>query len=107
MLWWEAALLESGTRMVRAAVVFIDVRERGCKRDSQREFALRAAQARLKGAKRPVSDERTLNIGLMGLGVVGSGVLRIIREKARVLARETDRSLRVKKILVRETLMLV
>ncbi len=38
----------------------------------------------------------------MGLGVVGSGVLRIIREKARVLAMETDRHLRVKKILVRD-----
>jgi len=49
-----------------------------------------------------VSDEKTINIGLMGLGVVGSGVLRIIREKARVLAQETDRDLSVKKILVRE-----
>ncbi len=49
-----------------------------------------------------MSNDRTINIGLMGLGVVGSGVLRIIREKARVLALETDRNLRVKKILVRE-----
>ncbi|MDE2841280.1 MAG: homoserine dehydrogenase [Chloroflexota bacterium] len=49
-----------------------------------------------------MSDEKTINIGLMGLGVVGSGVLRIIREKARVLAMETDRHLRVKKILVRD-----
>lgn len=38
----------------------------------------------------------------MGLGVVGSGVLHIIREKARVLAMETGRNLHVKKILVRE-----
>lgn len=49
-----------------------------------------------------MSDEKTISIGLMGLGVVGSGVLRIIREKARVLAMETDRHLRVKKILVRD-----
>ena len=49
-----------------------------------------------------MNDEKTINIGLMGLGVVGSGVLRIIREKARVLAQETDRDLRVKRILVRE-----
>ncbi len=49
-----------------------------------------------------VNDEKTINIGLMGLGVVGTGVLRILRAKARVLARETGRSLRVKKILVRE-----
>ena len=49
-----------------------------------------------------MSNEKTINIGLMGLGVVGSGVLRIIREKARVLAMETDRDLRVKKILVRD-----
>lgn len=49
-----------------------------------------------------MNDEKTINIGLMGLGVVGSGVLRIIREKARVLAMETDRDLRVKKILVRD-----
>ena len=50
-----------------------------------------------------MSNEQTINIGLMGLGVVGSGVLRIIREKARVLAKETGRNLRVKRILVRET----
>ena len=49
-----------------------------------------------------MNDERTINIGLMGLGVVGSGVLRIIREKARVLAKETGRNLHVKRILVRE-----
>ena len=49
-----------------------------------------------------MNDDRTINIGLMGLGVVGSGVLRIIREKARVLAKETDRDLRVKRILVRD-----
>ena len=49
-----------------------------------------------------MNNDKTINIGLMGLGVVGSGVLRIIHEKARVLALETDRKLRVKKILVRE-----
>ena len=49
-----------------------------------------------------VNDEKTVNIGLMGLGVVGSGVLRIIHEKARMLAMATGRDLRVKKILVRE-----
>ena len=49
-----------------------------------------------------MNDEKTINIGLMGLGVVGTGVLQILRQKARVLARETGRSLRVKKILVRE-----
>ena len=49
-----------------------------------------------------MNDEKTVNIGLMGLGVVGSGVLRIINEKARMLAMATGRDLRVKKILVRE-----
>lgn len=49
-----------------------------------------------------MNDEKTINIGLMGLGVVGSGVLRIIRAKARALAQQTDRDLRVKKILVRD-----
>ncbi len=49
-----------------------------------------------------MNDEKTINIGLLGLGVVGSGVLRIVREKARVLAMETGRDLRVKKILVRD-----
>ena len=49
-----------------------------------------------------MNDDKTINIGLMGLGVVGSGVLRIIHEKARVLAKETGRDLRVKKILVRD-----
>ena len=50
-----------------------------------------------------MSDDKTINIGLMGLGVVGTGVLCILREKARALKRETGRSLRVKKVLVRET----
>lgn len=50
-----------------------------------------------------MSERNALNIGLMGLGVVGSGVLRIIQEKSRVLALETGRNLRVKKVLVRET----
>ena len=50
-----------------------------------------------------MNDDKTINIGLLGLGVVGSGVMRIVREKARVLAMETGRDLRVKKILVRDT----
>ncbi|MCY4436357.1 MAG: homoserine dehydrogenase [Chloroflexi bacterium] len=49
-----------------------------------------------------MNDDKTINIGLLGLGVVGSGVMRIVREKARVLAMETGRDLRVKKILVRD-----
>ena len=50
-----------------------------------------------------MNDDKTVNIGLLGLGVVGSGVMRIVREKARVLAMETGRDLRVKRILVRDT----
>ena len=33
------------------------------------------------------SDRRAIAIGLMGLGVVGSGVARILHEKADVYAR--------------------
>ena len=42
-----------------------------------------------------------IQIGLLGLGVVGSGVYRILEEKEETYARRVGRSLRIKKVAVR------
>ncbi len=47
-------------------------------------------------------DRQAIGIGLMGLGVVGSGVARIMREKADVYARQIGYPLGIKRVLVRD-----
>ena len=49
------------------------------------------------------SDRRVIGIGLMGLGVVGSGVARILQEKADVYARQIGLPLELRRVLVRDT----
>ena len=49
------------------------------------------------------SDRRAIAIGLMGLGVVGSGVARILHEKADVYARQIGLPLELRRVLVRDT----
>ena len=48
------------------------------------------------------SDRRAIGIGLMGLGVVGSGVARILRQKADVYERQIGRPLVIQRVLVRD-----
>ena len=48
------------------------------------------------------NDRRSIGIGLMGLGVVGSGVARILHEKADVYARQIGVPLTIKRALVRD-----
>ncbi len=48
------------------------------------------------------SDRRTIGIGLMGLGVVGGGVARILRDKADIYARQIGYPLEIKRALVRD-----
>ena len=47
-------------------------------------------------------DRRAIGIGLMGLGVVGSGVARILQEKADVYARQIGYPLELRRVLVRD-----
>ena len=47
-------------------------------------------------------DGKPIGIGLMGLGVVGSGVARILHEKAEVYARQIGCPLEVRRVLVRD-----
>ena len=49
------------------------------------------------------SDGPPIGIGLMGLGVVGSGVARILRQKADVYARQIGRPLELRRVLIRDT----
>ena len=48
------------------------------------------------------SDRRAIGIGLMGLGVVGSGVARILEQKADVYERQIGRPLVIRHVLVRD-----
>ncbi|HYM16352.1 MAG TPA: homoserine dehydrogenase [Dehalococcoidia bacterium] len=48
------------------------------------------------------SDRRAIGIGLMGLGGVGSGVARILHEKADVYARQIGLPLVLRRVLVRD-----
>jgi homoserine dehydrogenase len=48
-----------------------------------------------------VGKKESIGIGLMGLGVVGSGVARTIFEKSEAIAQQVGCPLRIKKILVR------
>jgi homoserine dehydrogenase len=49
------------------------------------------------------SDRGEIGIGLMGLGVVGSGVARILHEKSDVYARQIGSPLVLRRVLVRDT----
>ena len=49
------------------------------------------------------NERRAIGIGLMGLGVVGSGVARILQQKSDVYARQIGRPLVLRKMLVRDT----
>ena len=48
------------------------------------------------------SDRRSIGIGMMGLGNVGSGVARILHEKADVYARQIGYPLELRRVLVRD-----
>ncbi len=48
------------------------------------------------------TDRDTINIGLLGLGVVGSGVAAALRGKADMLAEQAGVSLSLQKVLVRD-----
>ena len=48
------------------------------------------------------SERRAIGIGLMGLGVVGSGVARILHEKSDVYARQIGYPLKIRRVLVRD-----
>ena len=48
-------------------------------------------------------ERRSIGIGLMGLGTVGSGVARILHEKADVYARQIGVPLELRRVLVRDT----
>jgi homoserine dehydrogenase len=49
-----------------------------------------------------VSDRTAIGVGLMGLGGVGSGVARILQEKAGVYARQLGCRLEIRRVLVRD-----
>ena len=46
--------------------------------------------------------EKTIKIGLLGAGTVGSGVLQVLRENAREVALKTGASVEIKSVLVRD-----
>lgn len=48
-------------------------------------------------------EARSVGIGLMGLGVIGTGVAKVLKEKREKLARETGATLVLKKILEKDT----
>ena len=48
------------------------------------------------------SERRAIGIGLMGLGVVGSGVARILQQKSEVYERQIGRPLIIRRVLVRD-----
>jgi len=48
------------------------------------------------------SERRSIGIGLLGLGVVGAGVARILQEKAAVYARQIGYPLEIRRVLVRD-----
>jgi homoserine dehydrogenase len=48
------------------------------------------------------SDRRPIGIGLLGLGVVGSGVAHILQQKTDVYERQIGRPLAIRRVLVRD-----
>lgn len=49
-----------------------------------------------------MGEKKNIGVGLLGLGVVGSGIARAILEKERVIAEELGYSMHLRKILVRD-----
>jgi homoserine dehydrogenase len=49
-----------------------------------------------------MSTRKTINIGLMGLGVIGGGVVKVVTEKTDTLAREADSKIVLKKVLEKD-----
>ena len=50
----------------------------------------------------PLPARQSIGIGLLGLGVVGSGVARILQDKAQVYARQIGCPLQLRRVLVRD-----
>jgi homoserine dehydrogenase len=50
-----------------------------------------------------VTSSNVITLGLMGLGVVGSGVARILHEKAEIIEQRLGCHVRLKRVLVRDT----
>ena len=48
-------------------------------------------------------EEKSIGIGLMGLGVIGSGVVKVLQGKAEKLKNEAGASLNLKKVLEKDT----
>src|SRR5699024_551599 len=46
--------------------------------------------------------DKSISIGLLGLGVVGSGVIKIVKEHQEELEHQLGRSVHVEKVLVRD-----
>src|SRR5262245_27406294 len=49
-----------------------------------------------------VNDNAPITVGLLGLGVVGSGVAQVLAEKAETLTRQVGRPLELRRVLVRD-----
>ena len=49
-----------------------------------------------------MSDKRQINVGILGLGVVGSGTVRVLTENAKGIARKVGLPVVVKRIAVRD-----
>ena len=47
-------------------------------------------------------NEKMINIGLLGLGTVGTGVLKILEKRKEELIKITGDDINIKKILVRD-----
>jgi len=49
-----------------------------------------------------LEEKESIGVGLMGLGVVGGGVAKVLLERSDALARQAGYNLRLKKVLVRD-----
>ena len=54
------------------------------------------------GANPPVSVPREINVGLMGLGVVGTGVASALLKRPETISRKIGCPVNLKKVLVRD-----
>ena len=50
-----------------------------------------------------MGEKRSIGVGLLGLGVIGSGVARVILEKEGIISEELGYSLKLIKVLIRDT----
>ena len=51
----------------------------------------------------PMTPKRQINIGILGLGVVGSGTVRVLQENAQDIARKVGLPVVVRRVAVRDT----